>query len=84
MAQYTTPQIETDLKTGRESGYESVRKSAYDDLVVQLNAAATNIWLYWNPYSLIANKKVHGLEKAGQVPFGNYSPKTWLGDLWTQ
>jgi peptide/nickel transport system substrate-binding protein len=84
MAQYTTPQIETDLKTGRQSGYESQRKSAYDDLVVQLNAASTNIWLYWTPYSLIANKKVQGLEKAGQVPFGNFSPKTWLGSLWVQ
>jgi ABC-type transport system substrate-binding protein len=84
MAQYTTPRIEADLKTGRQSGYENLRRTAYNDLVVQLNDASTNIWLYWTPWSLIANKKVHGLDKAGHVPFGNYSPKTWLGDLWTQ
>ena len=80
--QYTTPQMDQDLNTGRQSGYPNIRKDAYDDLVKQLNASATNIWLYNTPYSFIADQTVHGLAKMKAVPFGNYSPKTWLGDLW--
>ena len=44
--QYTTPAIEKDLTTGRQSGYPKIRKTAYNDLTKQLNAAFTNIWLY--------------------------------------
>jgi ABC-type transport system substrate-binding protein len=80
--QYTTPQMEADLATGRQSGYPNVRKQAYDDLVKQINAAAVNIWLYWTPFSLVADPKVHGFEAANEVPFGNFQPKTWLADLW--
>ncbi len=42
--QYTTPQMEADLKTGRENPDHAARKAAYDDLVHQINAAAVNIW----------------------------------------
>ena len=55
--QYTTPQMDKDLTTGRGSGYVNVRKPAYDDLVKQLNAGATNIWMYSTPYSFIAQKQ---------------------------
>jgi peptide/nickel transport system substrate-binding protein len=80
--EYTTPQMDTDLTTGRSSGYPNIRKAAYDDLVKQVNASATNIWLYSTPYSFIADKQVHGLSQAEKIPFGNYMPKTWLGQLW--
>ena len=30
--QYTTPQMDQDLQTGRTSGYPDIRKKAYDDL----------------------------------------------------
>jgi peptide/nickel transport system substrate-binding protein len=83
MAQYSTPQMETDLRTGRQSGFPGIRKAAYDDLVRQINAASTNIWLYWTPWSLIANKRIHGLQAASEAPFGNYQPKTWLAQLWS-
>jgi peptide/nickel transport system substrate-binding protein len=79
---YTTPQIDQDLSTGRTNPYPAQRKAAYDDLVHQLNAGAIDDWLYRTPYSLIAQPSVQGLDPARQVPFGNYSPKTWLGDLW--
>ena len=58
--QYTTPTIEKDITTGRQSGYAKIRKTAYNDLVKQLNAGFTNIWLYSTPYSFIAQKKVRG------------------------
>ena len=51
------------MNTGRQSGYANVRKDAYDDLVHQLNAATTNIWLYRTPYSIIADPQVHGLRQ---------------------
>ena len=55
---------------------------SYDDMVHQLNAAVVNVWLYRTPYSLIADHHVKGLNTARDVAFGNYDPKTWLGDLW--
>ena len=80
--QYTTPKLDEDVNTGRQSGYANVRKAAYDDLVHQLNAAATNIWLYRTPYSIIADPSVKGFAKAKAVGFGNFQPKTWWADLW--
>ncbi len=83
--QYTSAQIEQDLTTGRQSGYAKIRKTAYNDLTKQLNAAFTNIWLYSTPYSFIAQKKVMGLDSPGgpsTIAFGNYSPKTWWPDIW--
>ena len=53
-----------------------------DEVVDQLNSAATNIWLYWNPFSLVADTRVHGLEQARAVPFTYSNPKTWFGELW--
>jgi ABC-type transport system substrate-binding protein len=79
---YSSPQIDQDLATGRTNAYPAQRKAAYDDLVHQLNSAATYDWLYRTPYSLIAQRDVQGLDGARQVSFGNYEPKTWLGDLW--
>ena len=79
---YKNPQVDADLATGRSNGYPAQRKAAYDDLVHQLNAAAVDDWLYYTPYSLVANHAVHGLDTARTVAFGNFEPKTWLADLW--
>ena len=79
---YTTPQIDKDLHEGRVDGYPDQRKAAYNDLVRQLNAAVLNVWLFHTPYSLIADHNVRGLNTARDVAFGNFEPKTWLGDLW--
>jgi hypothetical protein len=49
--------------------------------VQAINEAAVNIWLYWTPYSLIADPLVHGLQ-GENVEFGNFQPKNWLADLW--
>ena len=85
--QYTTPQMDQDLTTGRQSGFANIRKPAYDNLVKQLNAAATNIWLYSTPYSFIAQNKVHGFDAYDgpeHIAFGNYLPKTWWSEIWLQ
>jgi peptide/nickel transport system substrate-binding protein len=80
--QFTTPALDESLNTGRVSGFPDVRKKAYDDLTRELNGGFTNVWLYRTPYSLIAEKQVRGLASAREIAFGNYQPKTWLGDLW--
>ncbi|HVN51855.1 MAG TPA: ABC transporter substrate-binding protein [Acidimicrobiales bacterium] len=82
---YTTPQIDKDMNTGRESGYPNVRRAAYDDVVKQLNAGFTHIWLYYTPFTYAAQKKVQGLaspQGPAHVPFGNFMPKTWWGQIW--
>ncbi len=81
-ANFKSAQVDADLAKGRASGYPATRKAAYTDLVHQLNAAAVNDWLYYTPYSFVAQRSVHGLEGAGQAPFANYEPKTWLANLW--
>jgi peptide/nickel transport system substrate-binding protein len=81
-AQFTSPELEAALNTGRESGYIDVRKEAYHEVARQLNAGLPDIWLYRTPYSLIADPQVKGMEKASEVGFGNYQPKTWFADLW--
>ncbi|HVN50464.1 MAG TPA: ABC transporter substrate-binding protein [Acidimicrobiales bacterium] len=80
--QYTTPAIQNDLLAGRRSGFVNVRRQAYHDLVKQLNAGVTNIWLYRIPYTMIAAKNVMGLDMARTIPFGNTMPRAWLADLW--
>jgi ABC-type transport system substrate-binding protein len=82
---YTTPQIDKDMNTGRESGYPNIRKQAYDDVVKQLNAGLTHVWLYYTPFTYVAQKKVQGLstpQGPGTVPFGNFMPKTWWNQVW--
>jgi peptide/nickel transport system substrate-binding protein len=85
--QYTTPQIDSDLNTGRGNGYPSKRKAAYNDLTKQLNAGFDNIWMYNTPYSFIAQKKVRGFDAPDgpeNIAFGNYLPKTWWSEIWLQ
>jgi peptide/nickel transport system substrate-binding protein len=80
--QFSTPTMDQALVRGRQSADFEVRKAAYDAVVHEINAAAVNIWTFSTPYSLVASPQVHGLERAAEVPFGNYQPKTWLADLW--
>jgi ABC-type transport system substrate-binding protein len=74
--------MEADLDAGRRNPDVNARKDAYHDLVKQLNTSATNIWLYNTPYTFIADRNVRGLNALTETPFGNYSPKTWLNQLW--
>lgn len=82
LQQYTTPEIDEDLATGRANADPAVRKKAYDDLVRRLNEAAVNVWLYWTPYTLVADQRVHGLEQAEELPLANFQFKPWFGQLW--
>jgi ABC-type transport system substrate-binding protein len=82
--QYTTPELEKNIDIGREDPDFEDRKAAYDAVVKEINGAAVNIWTYSLPCSMVANGRVGGLTKVETVPFCDYQPKTWLGDLWLE
>jgi peptide/nickel transport system substrate-binding protein len=82
LQQYTTPEIDEALKIGRESADPQVRKEAYDELVRQLNAGVPNVWLYWTPYTLVADQRVHGLESVAELPLANFQFKPYFGEIW--
>jgi peptide/nickel transport system substrate-binding protein len=82
---YADPKIDADLTTGRQSGFPNIRRTAYHDLAKQLNAGVTHVWLYYTPFTYIAQKQVQGLntpQGPGTVPFGNFMPKTWWSQIW--
>lgn len=76
-------EIDTALDEARTVGGDD-RKPYYDQVVKQLNSQLAHIWLYNTPYALIAAPEVRGLNGARQVPFGNFLPKTWWGDVWLE
>ncbi len=80
--QFTTPDMDAALRLGRATDGFDARKAAYDSVVHEINGAAVNIWTFSTPYSLVAAPQVHGLERAAEIRFGNYQPKTWLADIW--
>ena len=74
------------MNTGRQSGYRGDSQGRHTtDLVEHLNAAFTHIWLYYTPFTYVADKNVQGLSTAqgpGTIPFGNFMPKTWWNQIW--
>ena len=73
---------EDALRRGRESEDFDARKEAYTEIVLENNANATTFWMYYTPFSIVAAPEVKGLSAIGDVPWGNFNPKTWLGGLW--
>jgi peptide/nickel transport system substrate-binding protein len=83
-AGYTTPGMDDALTRGRENPEFDERYAAYQEHVHAINGAGVNIGLYWVPYTLIAAPRVHGLASASSIEFGNFQPKSWLGELWVE
>jgi ABC-type transport system substrate-binding protein len=79
---YATDTSEEALVRGRATEDVGGRKDAYADFITELNEHAVNIWMYFTPYSLVTNERVHGLAQAKELPFGNFQPKTWWGSVW--
>jgi peptide/nickel transport system substrate-binding protein len=79
---YTSETTEAALRRGRESEDVEQRKAAYGALVEEFNEQAVHFWLYYIPYSLVADPKVKGLGAIGDVRFANFQPKVWIGGLW--
>ena len=74
-SQFFNDATERDLEIGRTSADHDTRKAAYDDLAKQINEAAVNIWTFNTPYSIVADKDVHGWRGATEVPFPELQPQ---------
>ena len=79
---FTSPTTEQLMRDSRTTDDPDRRHALYDQIVRELNRNVTTIWLYATPFSLIAGSRVHGLERAAEVPFANYQPKCWWGQVW--
>src|SRR5262249_22511140 len=80
--QYTSPEIDKGLDVVRQSGDFDTRKAATDKIVDQINGSATNIWMYWTPYSIVSQGRVHGMQGAATQHMGNFQPKSFMQDVW--
>lgn len=80
--QYKSETVDAALEKGRSSDDRAVRKEAYDAIVDEINEQALCLWLYWTPYSVLAREDVHGLRSMERIPFANFQPKTFFGQLW--
>jgi peptide/nickel transport system substrate-binding protein len=81
-SQYKSETVDAALATGRESDDPEVRQAAYDSIVDEYNEQALYIWLYWTPFTVVAADDVHGLNSLSGIPFANFQPKTFFGQLW--
>jgi ABC-type transport system substrate-binding protein len=81
---YSSETMDKNLTIQRESDDFATRKKANDDIIKESNAAAINLWLFDTPYSIIASKKVRGLNSLRTHPFGNFTSKPWWGEYWIQ
>jgi peptide/nickel transport system substrate-binding protein len=81
-AGFSNDVTEAAIKKGRQTEDPRVRRDAYTSIIQELNRNALNIWLYWTPYTIWATKTVRGLQTPSQVPFANFGPKTWWGEVW--
>ena len=73
---YSNPQSDKDLETGRTNADFATRKAAYDDLQVQLAHDVPAISLLYDLYGNIATKKVQGIPTAQADSLGAISPDT--------
>ncbi len=77
-------EIDSALDAARTVVDPVERKPYYERVAKQLNSQFNHIWLYNTPYTIIADERVRGLNGARTVPFGNFLPKTWWGEVWLE
>jgi peptide/nickel transport system substrate-binding protein len=79
---YTSDRMDKNVDIGRTSDDLAERQAAYRDIALETNEQALNIWLYDTPYSIIADKRVRGLNIFRTRRFGNLTAKPWWGEVW--
>jgi peptide/nickel transport system substrate-binding protein len=79
---YATDETQEALERGRNSNDTEARKEAYADLIKLLNEQAVNVHLFFTPYSIVYTDRVHGVQSAAEVPFGNFMPNAIWGQVW--
>jgi peptide/nickel transport system substrate-binding protein len=79
---YSSETTENAVVWGRTATAFESRQPGYEQLVLDRNAAAVDLWLFNTPYSLIGDQNIRGLNWFRSIGFGNFLPKPWIGGLW--
>jgi peptide/nickel transport system substrate-binding protein len=79
---YWSQTTENAVTWGRTATSFESRQPGYEQLVLDRNAAAVDLWLFNTPYSLIGDQNIRGLNWFRTIGFGNFLPKPWIGGLW--
>jgi peptide/nickel transport system substrate-binding protein len=79
---YWSETTENAVTWGRTATAFDSRQPGYEQLVLDRNAAAVDLWLFNTPYSLIGEQNIRGLNWFRAIGFGNFLPKPYLGGLW--
>ena len=79
---YWSQTTENAVTWGRTATGFEARQPGYEQLVLDRNAAAVDLWLFNTPYSLIGENNLRGLNWFRKIGFGNFLPKPWMGGLW--
>jgi peptide/nickel transport system substrate-binding protein len=80
LPRYRSKTLDANLGILRESTDPEMRKAASDDVIRESNEAVTNIWLYDTPGSIVASRRVRGLDNFRTYAFINPLPKPWLAE----
>jgi peptide/nickel transport system substrate-binding protein len=79
---YWSQTTENAVTWGRTASAFSARQPGYEQLVIDRNQAAVDIWLFNTPYSLIGETNIRGLNWFRSVGWGNLLPKPYIAGLW--
>jgi len=79
---FTSDKLEQLMAQSRVTIDPAKRRDLTNQIVQELNANVTQIWLYATPFSLVAADRVHGLKAIANLPFASYQAKTWWGQIW--
>jgi peptide/nickel transport system substrate-binding protein len=79
---YSTRRMDANLAVLRRSTDRGARKAASDDIVREMNEQVLNLWLYDTPESLVAARRVRGLDGFRSHGLANNLPKPWLAEVW--
>lgn len=83
-SRYTSDRMEENLRIGRQSTDQEARRNAFRDIVQERNENALDIWLFNTPFSIIADKNIHGLNWFRVYAFNIFQPKPWVGGMWIE
>jgi peptide/nickel transport system substrate-binding protein len=79
---YRSPTLQRNLQSQRENTEFGVRKAANNAIDREINDQALHIWLFDTPWSIVAQKRVRGLNSFRTHPFANFVTKPWWGEVW--
>ena len=82
MPRYGTAAIDAGLNGGRSTTDEDTRRTDYENVNREINAAQPYIWLARVDWTIGAQPRVHGYADAANGSIQTLGPKTWVAKLW--